>query len=101
MEPRPSRIGGEPPLAGPAVMRGPTEFTASGISGTAQYRDGLWYVQWRTRSTSHRLLRVALAHALGVGPASVAGLAAKILTSRSRNEGGIRAVGRLNQGIAG
>ena len=94
-------VGGQPPLAGPAAMSGPSEFTASDVSGTAQYRDGVWYVQWGTRSESHRLLRIALAHALGVGPASVSGLAAKILTSRSRDEADTRVASRPNQGITG
>ena len=82
-------------------MSGPTQFTASDVSGTAHYRDGHWYVQWGTHAESHRLLRIALAHALGVGPASVSGLAAKILTSRSRDEHDPRVASRPNQGTAG
>jgi hypothetical protein len=62
------------------------EFAASGISGTVSYSDGLWCVQWGVRSESHRLLRVALPHALGVGPQDVAGLTAKILSSRRPEE---------------
>lgn len=56
------------------------EFSTGGRVGTVRYRDGEWHAEIEGRKSSHRLLRVALAHALGVGPADVGGLAAKILT---------------------
>lgn len=60
-------------------MSRPYEFSVAGTAGSAHYQDGEWRVELGARTTTHRLLRVALARAVGAAPSSVAALAAKIL----------------------
>jgi hypothetical protein len=67
-------------LRGSVTTEAIYEFVSSGSVGTAEYRDGEWHVAFRGREVTHRLLREALAQALGAERRSIRGLANKILT---------------------
>jgi hypothetical protein len=54
-------------------------FAVAGTAGSARYQDGEWHIELGGRETSHQLLRVALAAAIGAAPSSLAGFAAPIL----------------------